>query len=60
MKTNSYLLELREARARELLGAGAGKAQARAVFGFTKFPKRAAKGGSRVIRPQNWGVRGSF
>jgi hypothetical protein len=60
MKTNSYLNALRETRARELAGAGAGKIAPRAVFGFTKFPKRAAKGGSRVIRPQNWGVRGSF
>jgi hypothetical protein len=60
MKTNSYLNALRETRARELAGAGEGKVVSRAIYGFTKFPKRAAKGKTRVIRPQNWGVRGSF
>lgn len=60
MNSNPYLAELRAAKIREDAGVRLKTDEARPRFGLTRFAKRAARGKTRVIRPQNWGVQGSF
>lgn len=57
---NPFLIALRDARNRALAGLREEKPQAIARYGLTHASKRAARGKTRVIKPQNWGVRGSF